>query len=135
MKCVITTISVPLFHSFNLSFVTRIVPDKLKIAQVIPIHKNGDKSEPINYRPISNPPTFSELIEKIMADRLNLFLAKNNILNDSQHGFRSNHNTSTALIHALNIITTNLENNLLTTGFFCDVAKAFDSIDHFIQLD
>ena len=43
----------PLFHIFNLSLLSGCVPDKLKIAQVIPVFKKGDRSQPSNYRPIS----------------------------------------------------------------------------------
>ena len=37
----------------NESFCTGIFPDKLKIAKVIAIHKNGSTDNPSSYRPIS----------------------------------------------------------------------------------
>ncbi len=43
----------PLIHIYNLSFCTGILPDKLKIAKVIPVFKKGDSSLCRNYRPIS----------------------------------------------------------------------------------
>ena len=42
-----------IFHIFNLSFSTCVVPAQFKIAKVIPIFKAGDKSSMDNYRPIS----------------------------------------------------------------------------------
>ena len=43
----------PLVHIFNLSFSTGIFPSEMKIAKVIPLFKNGNKSDFSNYRPIS----------------------------------------------------------------------------------
>jgi len=42
-----------LAHICNLSFLTGVVPDSLKLAEVIPVYKKGDKCQPGNYRPIS----------------------------------------------------------------------------------
>ena len=46
---------------FNLSFKQGVVPNKFKIARVIPIYKSGDKNNLINYRPISTLPAFSKI--------------------------------------------------------------------------
>ena len=55
----------PLVHIFNLSFFTGIFPSELKIAKVIPLFKNGNKSDISNYRPISLLSQFSKILEKI----------------------------------------------------------------------
>ena len=47
-----------LSHIFNNSFSTGVVPRQLKIAKVIPIHKNNDPNNFCNYRPISILPCF-----------------------------------------------------------------------------
>ena len=38
-------------------------PDILKITKVIPIHKNGNKNDPNNYRPISILSTFFKFLK------------------------------------------------------------------------
>ena len=43
----------PFLHICNLSFLNNVVPEKLKIAKVIPVFKKGDRSKSSNYRPIS----------------------------------------------------------------------------------
>ena len=43
----------PLTFIFNVSLSTGIVPDILKMAEVVPIHKSDDKGLVNNYRPIS----------------------------------------------------------------------------------
>ena len=70
MKEVAEILIDPLVHIFNLSLTTRVVPDKLKIAKIIPVFEKGDPQLPSNYRPISLLNVFSKLLEKIMYKRL-----------------------------------------------------------------
>ena len=76
----------PLVHIFNLSLTTGVVPDKLKIAKIIPVFKKGDPQLPSNYRPISLLNVFSKLLEKIMYKRLYSYLNSNNKLYQYQFG-------------------------------------------------
>ena len=46
-------ISEPLTTLINMSFSSGVYPSKLKIAEIIPVHKSGSKLEVNNYRPIS----------------------------------------------------------------------------------
>ena len=39
-------------------------PKQLKIAEVFPVFKSGNKGDPSNYRPISILPTISRIFEK-----------------------------------------------------------------------
>ena len=49
-----------LCHIINLSFDKGCVPDQLKLANVVPIFKNGDAKLIANYRPISVLPVFKD---------------------------------------------------------------------------
>ena len=60
-----------------------------KLANVTPLFKKGDKSNPGNYRPISLTSVVCKLMESILRDKIVEFLEKNNIIRDSQHGFRN----------------------------------------------
>jgi hypothetical protein len=62
------------------------------------LHMNmkGNGGEVQNYRPISLLSVFSKIVEKLMYNRLMSFITKNNILNDSQHGFCEGKSTETA---------------------------------------
>ena len=62
------------------------------------------------------------------------FLKKHKILYKLQFGFRENHSTSLALIEALNEIYSKLDEGKFVLGFFLDLKKAFDTIDHKILL-
>ena len=59
----------PLTRIFNLSLSTGVVPDKLKVAKVIPIYKKADASVFSNYRPVSLLPCFSKILERLVLDR------------------------------------------------------------------
>ena len=88
----------PLVHIHNLSFSSGVVPDKLKVAKIVPVFKKGDPSIPGNYRPISLLSVFDKLLEKLMYSRLYKHLSRNNVLFDFQFGFRKNHSTVLALL-------------------------------------
>ena len=98
----------PLVHIFNLSFSTGIFPSEMKIAKVIPLLKNGNKSDFSNYRPLSLSSQFSKILEKIFNERLQQFLNTNNILSNSQYGSR----THTSTVHAALELIESISNSI-----------------------
>ncbi len=54
---------VSIINTLN-SFARKGLPDDLKTARVIPLHKKGSKLEISNFRPISNLSIFSKVYEK-----------------------------------------------------------------------
>ena len=99
IKASISEISVPLSEIINLSLQTGIVPEKLKIAIIIPLYKSGDNQSYCNYRPISILPSLSKILEKTVYKRFKIdYLNKYVILNPNQYGFRYGHSTSMALL-------------------------------------
>jgi len=69
VKITASVLADPLVHIYNLSFVQGVVPEKLKVAKVIPVFKKGDHTERSNYRPISLLSIFDKLLEKLMYAR------------------------------------------------------------------
>ena len=128
LKKIIDDIALPLSHIFNRSFISGLIPDKLKISKIIPIFKNGSISDLNNYRPISLISVFSKIMEKIISLYLTQFLTSNNIINEYQFGFLENHSTSHPMIHMLNKIADALNKKEFTIGIFCDLSKAFDMV-------
>ena len=76
---------------FSQSLSTRIFQDKMTIAKVSPIFKNGKKTIASNYRPIPVLPCFSKILERIMYNRFYSHLTETNILFNKQFGFRAGH--------------------------------------------
>ena len=130
----------PMFvHVINRSLSAGVCPDMTKIARVIPIYKNkGDNYLFTNYRPISLLPTFSKIIEKLVYNKIFDFLVRYQILFKQQYGFRRGRNTTQATLDFLKTIENAFENNEMAMGVFCDLSKAFDTLDHdilFAKLD
>ena len=102
----------------------------MKIAEVLPLYKTGDKYHFTNYRPVSLLPQFSKILEKLFADRSNKFINKHNLLTDSQYGLRPYRSTSLAVIELIEKITNSLDQKNYAAGVFIDLKKAFDTINH-----
>ena len=67
---------------------TGMFPDKLKIAKVTPIFKKGDPTLFKHYRRISQLPTISKVLEKIIFTQLSSYFNEAKFVFDNQYGFR-----------------------------------------------
>ena len=101
VKNIIALVSKPFCHICNLSFSSGIFPENMKIAKVLPLFKGENNSVFNNYRPVSLLPQFSKILEKLLDERLQKFLNKYEILNESQDGFRQGRSTGTALMELI----------------------------------
>ena len=72
-----------------------------KLAQVFPIPKKGDKSDPSNYRPIAITSLISTTMETIITKQLLAFLETNSLFSDHQYGFRQARSTGDLLAYAV----------------------------------
>ena len=124
-----------LTHLANCSMNAGTFPENMKIARVIPIYKGkGEKYLFTNYRPISLLPVFSKILEKMIYSKLFDFLVRYQILFKSQYGFRKGRNTTHATVDFLQTVERALHDQEYAIGIFCDLSKAFDTLDHDILL-
>ena len=135
LKGVISSIADPLAHIFNESLSSGQIPHLMKVAKVIPLFKKGDQLEINNYRPISLLTSLSKVLEKIIFIRTIKFLKLNNILSNSQFGFREKHSTIHAILSFLNKTTRAIDDHSHLIGIFLDLSKAFDTVNHNILLN
>lgn len=88
-----------------------------------------------NYRPISLINSFSKVFEKIISEKILIFLSRNNFFYENQFGFLQNRSTEQLQIKMLNFIINAFNNNEYVIGIFLDIRKAFDCINHSMLLD
>ena len=114
----------------NTSLTTGIVPHDLKTAVVKPLLKKPslDKHLLENYRPISNLPFLSKILEKVVLHKLLSYLQENNLSNPFQSAYRAGHSTETVLLRIVN------DNDNISVLLLLDLSAAFDTIDHQILL-
>jgi hypothetical protein len=83
-----------------------------------------------SYRPISLLMFFSEVFEKAMDSRLSQNLHTKNILVSEQHGFRKSIPTENAAFRLTDSVFKSRNQKIHVGGIFCDLAKAFDCLNH-----
>ena len=123
-------LSVTVSKLFAKSFRAGRQPTLWKTAMVVPIHKKKSKSDVSNYRPISLLPILSKVMEAIVNRALRKFLESNNILSQSQYGFRSRLGTQ----DVLTLLNSQWGRVAASGGavrvIAVDVAGAFDRVSH-----
>jgi len=83
-----------------------------------------------DYRPVSILTSFSKIFEKVIYNRLLQHTKKNNIIVTNQYGFKNNSSTELAIFKLTNQILSHINNKSSVCGIFCDLTKAFDTVNH-----
>ena len=107
-------------------------PDKLKQANIIPIHKKESTSKPENYRPISILPTFSKVFERLMFNQITDFFQDK--FSKFLCGFRKGYSTQTALLRLIRNWESFLDQKMVIGTVLIDLSKAYDCIQHNLLL-
>jgi len=102
----------------------------INLWKVIPLFKQGERSDLNNYRPISIVPVVAKVFERNIYDQLYSYLTENNLISSCQSGFRSLHSTITALLEATDNWAYNIDQDNVNAVVFLDLKKAFDTVDH-----
>jgi len=127
-------ISSPPIYTCNKMLSTGTFPTWLKFSQVFPLFKKGNKTEMSDYRPVSLLTSFSKIFKKVIYNRLLQHTKENNIIVTDQYGFKNNSSTELAIFKLTNQILSHINNKSLVCGIFCDLTKAFNTVNHEILI-
>ena len=113
MKATISEICGPLSVVFNKSLSSGKIPDALKVAKIIPIHKADCKKQESNCRPIWDLPFLTKILERLMYSRLFNYLNSNNLLVENQYRHRDKQSTFIALLQLVDDISSELDKYII----------------------
>ncbi len=103
-------------------------PDKLKLADVSPIHKKLQTVSKINYRPVSVLAVVSKVFERIIDKQTNEYIE--GYLSRYLCGYRKFYNPQHALLFMIEKWKQSRDKGGLAGAVLMDLSKAFDTINH-----
>ena len=118
----------PVTLILNQCLTNGIIPDKLKNAKVVPMHKSDDETMFNNYRPISILPT-TKVFEKVIFNEVHEYFHVISLYFINQYGFRKKHSTELAVLEVIDRITNKLDQGITPINIYLDLSKAFDTLD------
>ena len=119
----------PLFIIWRTSMDSGVIPNIMKTANIIPVHKGGSRGLAKNYRPIALTSHLIKVFEKVLSKSIVAFMEINNLFNPGQHGFRYGRSCLSQLITHYDHILDLLEQSHNVDVVYIDFAKAFDKVD------
>src|SRR6218665_1529742 len=122
---------------FNMALSSGIVPTNYKNAYVIPRLKKptfpcGDLA---SYRPISNLPLLSKLLERVVSVQFTEYLSSAGLLPVHQSAYRKFHSTETALLKVVTDLIEAIDAGDHALLGLLDLSAAFDTVDHNVLVE
>ena len=132
LKLCESAITEPLYLIFKNCLNSNTFSDVWKKANVIPVHKKGDKQLLKNYRSVSLLPNCGNIFEKLLFNALYSFIEDQKLLNRCQSGFKKNDSCINQLVSIIHEIYSafNCNPSLEVLVVFLDLSKAFDKVWH-----
>ena len=111
-------------------------PDTFQVCPSLPFVENPtlNRDDMKNYRPVSNYSFLSNILENVVARRLNSQINSSHTSNDYQSAYRKFHSTETALLNIHNDSLSSTDDGRVTVLTLLDLSAAFDTIDHTVLL-
>ena len=113
---------------FNAILDSGYFPEKWTEGIIIPVFKKGNPDDANNYRGITLVSCLSKLFTGILNKRIIDWAEENNVISDSQFGFRRGRSTTDAIFLLQSLIQKVLNQKGRLYCAFVDLQKAFDSV-------
>ena len=114
----------------NSCFLSNYIP----FSYLSPLFKEGSLFDRSNYRHISVLAILSKILERHVHISFYNFLTENDLLSDSQFGFRKSRSCELAVTDLIDRLLNNMDNRVLNGLLLVDLKKAFDLVNHSILL-
>ena len=105
-------------------------PSEWKKANIVPIHKKGDKQTLENYRPVSLLPICGKILERLMFNEMFNFFIENKLISSNQSGFKPGDSCINQLLSITHEIYESFDVGLEVRSVFLDISKTFDKVLH-----
>jgi hypothetical protein len=135
LKYVKEELATPITSLINQSIETSVFPDFLKVAKISPIYKKGEDNLFGNYRPVSVLPSISKVFERVLYNQIYEYFTNQNLLFNSQYGFRKCHSTEFTVLELSDRIIKDMDKGELPINIYLDLSKAFDTLDHEVLIE
>ena len=103
-------------------------PHEWKKANVVPVHKKGNKQSLENYRPISLLPICSKMFERLIYNEMFTFFTENNLISPNQSEFTPGDSCVNKLLAITHEIYKSFDEGFEVRRVFLDISKAFDKV-------
>ena len=115
----------------NIMYTQHLVPKDKCLGIITPLHKEGPKDDPDNYRGICISSALTKLLSTMMNSRLNTYIEENKILNKEQIGFIMKNRCPDHIFTLKSVVNKYVEDQKgRVYTCFIDFKKAFDTVWH-----
>ena len=121
-----------LHKMFNICFQTGLSPTDWLKSDTKPLFKGGEKDprNPLDHRPLCIMSCIAKIYSCVLNVRLQNHLNSNNLLSDTQNGFRAGRSCIDHIYSLVTILRNRKSENKQTFLCFVDFRRAFDSVNH-----
>ena len=105
-------------------------PSQWRKANVVPVHKKGNKQTLENYHPVYLLPICGKIFERLIYNSLFEFFIANELISSNQSGFKPGDSCINQLLSSTHEMYKSLDDGYEVRGVFLGISKAFDKVWH-----